>query len=51
MIILYWKKVKVISDAYKIFIDVKLYYMRCETNKKEKMEIDICEIKNTIEEL
>ena len=45
------EKRKVILDAYNKIIDVKLYHLRCETNKKEKIEVEIYEIIHTIEEV
>ena len=52
MITLYLEKRKVFLDAYNKIIDVKLYHLRCETNKKErKKEIEIYEIIHTIEEV
>ena len=32
------EKRKAILDAYNKIIDVKLYHLRCETNKKKKEE-------------
>ena len=47
------EKRKVILEAYNKIIDVKLYHLRCETNKKEKeeLEIEIYELIHTIEEV
>ena len=44
---------KIILEAYDKLIDVKLYQLRCETNKKEKekIEIEIYAIIHTIEEV
>jgi len=47
------EKRKVILEAYNKIIEVKLYQLRCETNKKEKeeLEIEIYELIHTIEEV
>ena len=47
------EKRKVILEAYNKIIDVKLCQLRCETNKKEKeeIEIEIYELIHTTEEV
>jgi len=47
------EKRKVILEAYNKIIDVKIDQLRCETNKKEKeeLEIEIYELIHTIEEV
>ena len=47
------EKRKAILEAYNKIFDVKIYQLRCETNKKEKeeIEIEIYELIHTTEEV
>ena len=47
------EKKKLLLDSYKKIIDVKLYHLRCETNSKEKenIETDIYELLNTMSDV